>query len=190
MNALSRERSKVSLHVLNAADATFECTFGRGCEGDCCKNGRPVLYPDEIERLDANLEKILSELLPAAREIVKAHGYRSARTSARLPLARVVNGWCVFFNEGCSLHRLGEAEGDKFRYKPAACALFPLDMDEHDQWYFRQWGYKREKWDLFCLNPANTTIKAADSCQGEMALAAHFDAEYEARMKRAAEKGS
>jgi hypothetical protein len=173
----------VQLPVLNAADATFECTFGRGCKGECCRNGRPVLYPDEIERLDSILDRMLGELTPAARAVVESRGYRSARKRMRLPMARVVNGWCVFFNEGCTLHRIGEAEGDMYRYKPAACALFPLDMDEHDQWYFRQKGYKKEKWSLFCLDPKNTDARAVESCQAEMALAARFDAEYEARTK-------
>ncbi len=177
------DRMAVPLPVLNLAQATFECTFGRGCDGLCCKNGRPVLYPEEIERLDANLHKILPGLTPQARRVVEKEGYRSGRRRIGLPTGRVVSGWCVFFNNGCVLHRLGEAEGDKYRYKPAACALFPLDMDEHDRWYFRQSGFKKEKWDLFCLNPANTTVKAADSCQAEMALAARFDAEYEARMR-------
>ena len=54
-----------------------------------------------------------------------------------LPMLRVVNGWCVFFNQGCVLHKVGAVEGDKYRYKPAACALFPLARDEHDQWYPR-----------------------------------------------------
>ena len=69
-------------------------------------------------------------------------------------MARVSDGWCVFFNEGCVLHRLGVAEGDPFRFKPAACSLFPLARDERDRWYVRQKGYKGEVWDLRCLDPA------------------------------------
>ena len=38
-------------------------------------------------------------------------------------MMRVVDGWCVFFNQGCVLHKLGASEGDKFRYKPAPCSL-------------------------------------------------------------------
>jgi hypothetical protein len=144
-----------------------------------------VLYSDEIERIDACLEKVLPELRPAARALVERVGYRSKRTRIGLPTTRVVDGWCVFFNNGCTLHKVGTLEGDTYRYKPAACALFPLDMDEHDQWYVRQWGYKNEKWRLFCLNPANSTARAQDSCREEMALAARFDAEYEARQRAA-----
>jgi hypothetical protein len=90
-------------------------------------------------------------------------------------MARVVGGWCVFFHEGCVLHKIGGAEGDVFRYKPAACALFPLAKNAQDQWYVRQWGYEDEKWDLFCLRPDHSATPAAESLRGEIALAASFE---------------
>jgi hypothetical protein len=83
----------------------------------------------------------------------------------------------VFFNKGCVLHKVGAAEGDSYRYKPAACALFPLARDEHDRWYVRQRAYKGEKWDLFCLDPANTSVPASESLRAEVALARRYDAE-------------
>src|SRR5947209_2165626 len=144
-----------NLPVINLAEARFECTFGRGCEGICCRNGRPMFYPDEMERIDAHLYKFLPELRPAARELVEQQGYLSQRRRLGLPMLRVVDGWCVFFNQGCVLHKIGAEEGDAYRYKPAACALFPLAKDEHDQWYVRQQGYQEERWNLFCLDPNN-----------------------------------
>jgi len=54
-----------SLPLLNLSEAKYECIFGRGCDGICCQNGRPPIYPDEEERLRGHLEKFLPELLPA-----------------------------------------------------------------------------------------------------------------------------
>ena len=121
------------LPVLNLNEATFDCTFGRGCDGVCCRNGRPPIYPDEQVILDANLSRILPALRPEARALVEARGYVSRRVKAGLHTLRVINGWCVFFNRGCVLHRMGAAEGNKFRYKPSICAIFPLGKDEHNQ---------------------------------------------------------
>lgn len=169
-----------SLPVLNLQETAYECTFGRGCEGVCCRNGRPGVYPDEVERLDANLDKFVPLLRPEARAAVEEAGYLSARRRHGLPLLRVVQGWCVFFNQGCVLHRVGDAEGDKYRYKPAPCALFPLARDADDHWYVRQWGLNGEKWDLFCLNPQATRVPAAESLRDEVAQAARYTAEEQA----------
>ncbi len=167
---------KNDLPIVNLETAKYECTFGRGCEGVCCKEGRPIIYADEVERLDANLvEKILPLMRPEARERVKKHGYLSGQTRFSLPTLRRSAGWCVFFNQGCVLHTLGEAEGDVFRYKPAVCALFPIQQDKHDNWYVRQHGFKGEKWDLFCLNPLQSPVPAGESLRAEIALAQRFD---------------
>ena len=68
------------------------------------------------------------------------------------------------------LHKVGAAEGDKFRYKPAPCSLFPLEPDDHGAWYVRQHGYKGEQWDLFCLAPDASPLPAAESLAAELAL--------------------
>jgi hypothetical protein len=164
-----------SLPVINLAEAKFECIYGRGCDGVCCRNGRPMLDAKETENLDANLARILPHLTPAARKLVEQQGYLSRRRKMGLPMVRVIDGWCVFFNEGCVLHKLGAAEGDAFRYKPVECALFPLARDEHDRWYVRQKGYKGEPWnDLFCLDPANTSKRAAETLGEEIELARRY----------------
>jgi hypothetical protein len=169
-----------SLPVINLDGARFECTFGRGCDGVCCRDGRPMFYPDEVERIDAGLAKFLPHLRPGARALVERQGYLSGRRKYGLPQARVQGGWCVFFNQGCVLHRVGAEEGDKYRYKPAACALFPLAKDDHDRWYVRQKGYQGEKWRLFCLEPPAGSAPAAESLRDEMALAARYDEEARA----------
>jgi hypothetical protein len=170
-----------SLPVVNLSEAKYECIYGRGCDGICCRNGRPGIDPDERERLDDNLDKFLPHLRPEARAVVEAEGYLSRRTRHGLPMLRVVEGWCVFFHQGCALHKVGAEEGDKYRYKPAACALFPLARDEHDRWYVRQWAYKDEPWDLFCLNPNASPRPAAESLREEIELARRYTEEEQAR---------
>jgi hypothetical protein len=166
-----------SLPVLNLAEAKFECTFGRGCDGICCQNGRPEIYPEELVYLDAHMWRFLPELRPEARQLIEDQGYLSKRHRHGLPMLRTVKGWCVFFNQGCVLHKVGAAEGDRYRYKPAACSLFPLAKDENDRWYVRQQGYKNEKWDLFCLDPKQSQSAAAETLVEEAALARRYDGE-------------
>jgi hypothetical protein len=168
----------VSLPIINLAQAKFECTYGRGCEGTCCREGHPIVYPEEIERLDANLHRFLPALRPEARKVIQTKGYLTEQRRLEQRMVRSAAGWCVFFNHGgCVLHRAGEAEGDRFKYKPAACSLFPLQQDESDRWYVRQKGFNSEKWKLFCLDPTVSAVPAAESLQVEIALAKRFDDE-------------
>jgi hypothetical protein len=169
-----------TLPVINLSEAKFECTFGRGCEGICCRNGRPPVYPEEADLIEENLEKFKEEMRPAAVAAVEKEGFLSERIKSGLPMLRVVEGWCIFFNQGCVLHKVGAAEGDKYRYKPAPCALFPLARDEKDRWYVRQKGVKGEVWDLFCLDPQTPAPPAAESLGEELELAARYMAEEEA----------
>jgi hypothetical protein len=160
-----------SLPVVNLPEARFECVFGRGCDGLCCQNGRPPVRPEESARLDAHLARFLPELRPEARRVVERDGYLSRRRKDSMPMLRVVGGWCVFFNRGCVLHKAGAAEGDKYRYKPLRCSLFPLDQDEQGRWHVRQHGSRGEDWDLFCLDPSASATPAAESLAEEIALA-------------------
>src|SRR5688500_17639583 len=142
------------LPVLNQATAHFECTFGRGCIGLCCQEARPPLYEEDVAQIDSVLPRVLPLLRPSARAMIEKQGFLTPRFKRiGLPVLRVSGGWCVFFNEGCVLHKVGAMDGDKYRYKPALCSLFPLQVDRNDNWYIRQKGYKSEKWDLFCLDP-------------------------------------
>src|SRR5207253_3769634 len=130
-----------------------ECVYGRGCEGVCCRNGRPPVAPAAAERIRANLDKFLPHLRPEAGAVVVKDGFVSKRTKRGQPMLRVVGGWCIFFHQGCVLHKVGAVEGDKYRYKPAPCGLFPLAKNDKGEWYVRQQGYDGEAWDLFCLAP-------------------------------------
>jgi hypothetical protein len=80
----------------------------------------------------------------------------------------VVDGWCLFFNEGCVLHKVGAADGDKWRYKPWRCVAFPLDQTETGNWHVRQWNSNGEAWNLFCLNPAESPRPATESLVEEI----------------------
>ena len=160
-----------SLSVLNLSEATFECTFGRGCDGTCCRNGRPPISVAEAVRIKRNLGKFLPALRPEARSLVQSGGFLSRRRKSGKPMLRVLDGWCVFFNQGCVLHKVGAVEGNWYRYKPAPCALFPLQKDDRGRWYVRQHGYKGERWDLFCLAPGRSFVHAVQSLQEELALA-------------------
>lgn len=177
---------KLPIPVVNADTATFECTFGRGCEGLCCKNGRPGLQEGEQKLLQKNLKRILPLLTPEAKAIVEKQGVVTKRYRNGLPMAAVTDGWCVFFNKGCVLHKLGALEGDFLKYKPQQCAIFPLLWDDAGEWYVRQWNYKGEEWnDLFCLNPKESKKKAVESLESELNLAATIDVSPEDDLKKA-----
>ena len=75
------------------------------------------------------------------------------------------------------LHKVGAEEGDKNRYKPAVCALFPIAKDQRDRWQVRQKGYNGEVWDLFCLDPKASAVPAAVSLKDEIALTQQFSRE-------------
>jgi hypothetical protein len=158
--------------VTNAATATFDCTFGRGCDGVCCSNGRPSVTPAEQARIAAVLPRVLPLLRPDARRLIEEAGVVSNRRKLGQPMVRVSGGWCVFFNKGCTLHTVGAEDGAAFQYKPTQCALVPLEPDDAGGWYVRQWGHHGEQWDLFCLNARASPRPAAESLAGEIALAA------------------
>jgi Fe-S-cluster containining protein len=165
----------VSLPVVNAATATFECTFGRGCDGKCCSNGRPSVGPTEMAAIRAVLPRALPLMRPEARKAV-ADDFVSRRTKLDQPMLKVAAGWCVFFHKGCVLHTLGAEDGEAYQYKPTQCALFPLEPNGDGTWYVRQHGYNGEKWDLFCLSPKNSTVPAVESLAPEIELAARLEA--------------
>ena len=172
--------SRVSLPMLNLAEAHYECTFGRGCEGICCQDGKPPLFLDEVERIDANIDRIVPRLRPEAQRVAKKKGYLDGRSEPDRPYVRTVQGWCIFFNKGCVLHTLGAEEGNKDKYKPRECAWFPLWHDNKGNWFVRQTGYQGEPWDLFCINPAITSTPAAGTVQDEIAVVQRFLGEREA----------
>lgn len=162
---------KLSLDIINLKQATFDCSFGRGCDGICCQNGRPPVPANEARQIQKVLRRALPNLTPKARALVEKQGFLSRRMKDGSPMLRVVDNWCVFFNKGCVLHKLGMEDGDAYQYKPAVCAMFPLEHDQAGNWYIRQWKFGNEDWDLFCLNPKNSKRRASESLQSEIKLA-------------------
>lgn len=134
------------------------------------------MFADEAQRIRTSLDKLLPLMRLDAAALTAKRGFMSRRRKSGTTTLRVVNGWCVFFNAGCVLHRLGAAEGDKFRYKPFACATFPLERHATRGWYVRQKGLLGEVWDLFCLDPEATQSAASATLTEELALIAAADA--------------
>ena len=159
-----------SLPVLNLNEAKFDCIFGRGCDGICCATGKPPVSEDDIARIEQALPKVLPHLREPARKKIEKVGYLSNWRKQGKQTLRVADGWCVFFNKGCILHKAGMEEGDSFKYKPVLCAVFPLDLNDEGKWYIRQHGYEEEQWDLFCLNPKASPRPATETMKDELAL--------------------
>ena len=160
-----------ALRVLNLEEARFECTFGRGCAGICCRNGRPPIYADDEARIAGHPDRFLALMRPEARELLLKEGFLTHRRKDRQFTLRVIAGWCIFFHEGCVLEKAGLEEGDRLRYKPLQCALFPLEQNGRGDWFVRQKGYGREDWDLPCLDPGCGAPPAAETLREELALA-------------------
>jgi len=167
------------MEIVNLDRARFECTYGRGCDVICCREGRPLVYADEVARIGGIVERLLPVLRPEARAEIRRRGWLTKRTRYGERVVRNAGGWCVFFQMGCVLHRAGLEEGEPFRYKPAVCSLFPIQSDERGRWYVRQKGFNGERWDLWCLDPAATEKKASETLTAEIALAEKFDEEAE-----------
>ena len=164
--------SKTSLVVVNGATATFDCSFGRGCVGLCCQHGEPSVTPAEYARIKDHMPQVIPHLRPEAAKSLESQDFIGADIKLGNPMVRVVDGWCLFFNEGCVLHKVGALEGNFSKYKPIQCTMFPLEPNGDGSWYVRQWHHEGEEWnDLFCLNPANTPLKAVDTLAPEIAVA-------------------
>ena len=151
--------------VVNLKTAHFDCVYPT-CGGICCMNGRPAVEKSEQAAIEANLAKFLPHLRPSARRAIEKAGFLSDQEKEGLPTLKVNQGWCAFFKDGCVLHQVGADEGDRFKYKPWRCAVFPLTRDKKNgEWFVRQRGQRNEAWDLFCLNPEESP-KTADATLG------------------------
>ena len=163
-----RRGAPPALEIENIATATFKCVFPV-CGGICCKNGRPPVEPEEQRRIDANLKRFLPHLRESAQKHIAKFGWLTKRIAARYRTIAVEGGWCVFANGGCMLQKVGALDGDPWKYKPSVCIRFPLAKTRRGKWFVRQWGYKAEEWDLFCLNPNENPTPAGESLAAEIA---------------------
>jgi len=163
------------LAVLNIETARFACVYP-SCGGACCKESRPPIEPGEDARIRENLPKFLPLMRPGARRRAERSDFRTARSKAGRPMLAVVDRYCIFWNDGCVLHKVGATEGDKNRYKPSTCITFPLDEARDGEWYVRQWGAYDEGWDLACLDPKASQRMPSESLAEEIAFAGRMHA--------------
>ncbi len=163
-------KSPRRLSVLNVDTARFACVYP-SCGGACCKESRPPIEPGEDARIRKNMTKFLPLMRPKARRRVETGDFRTARSKAGRPMLAVIDRYCIFWNDGCVLHKVGATEGDKNRYKPGTCITFPLDEAREGEWYVRQWGAFDEGWDLTCLDPKASKKKPTESLAEEIAFA-------------------
>ena len=149
--------------VENLETAHYRCHFPR-CGGVCCKNGRPGVTPEEINCIEKHLKKFLPLMRPEARKKLEKLGFMTKRFKDGRKTMALSHGWCIFNHDGCVLQKVGMAEGDKWKYKPHICVLFPVDSVDgrEEQWFIRQKGYRVEGWDeLYCLSRTLTEKKPA-----------------------------
>lgn len=163
----------------NLDTAKFECVYPT-CGGACCKNGRPPLEHAEEARVAKNLAKFLPHVRPKARRVIESRGFMTRRVKDGLHTAAVSEGWCVFENGGCVLHKVGAEEGDAWKYKPWRCVAFPLERPAPKEAYVRQWALHGEAWDIFCLNPEESDKTARDTLKAEAAFVRELDGGKEA----------
>jgi hypothetical protein len=176
-------KEPLALDVENGDTATFKCVFPV-CGGICCKQGRPPVEPDEQARIERHLGKMLPHLRPSARAHIEKHGWLTNRVKDGHRTIAVEGGWCVFEHQGCTFQKVGMLEGKPWAYKPSACIRFPLEKTKGGTWYIRQWEYRGEGWDLFCLNPKENPMLAVDGLKDEIA----FSAEREKKLARERKK--
>ena len=86
---MAQKSRKFPLPNLNVDTATFECSFGKGCEGVCCQAGRPPVTEEEKKRIDDNLDKFLPHLTPAARKEVEDAGLQPGGTRRQVTVRDV-----------------------------------------------------------------------------------------------------
>mgnify|MGYP003336204447 CR=1 FL=1 len=91
MPATTRPNPRVALTVINGDTARFECTYGRGCEGICCQQGRPPVDARQQAEIDGLRERWFPLLRPEARSLVERDGWLSRRVKAGDRMVRVAD---------------------------------------------------------------------------------------------------
>ena len=71
------------------AIVTWNIQNGRGCDGVCCREGEPPVYPEEVAEIGPALPRLLPLLRPAARAVVAADGFLGGLHPLGLPKLRV-----------------------------------------------------------------------------------------------------
>ena len=172
------------LPIVNLDEARFECTFGRGCDGVCCKEGRPLVYPDEVGRIAEALEKLQVEAPPRGPGGRGEEGVPQRPASPGPPRPAQRRRLVPVLPRGMPPAPTRAGGRGQVPVQAGRLLLFPIQQDEHDRWYIRQRGFHRETWDLFCLDPRIHPRPAAETLVEEIALAKRFDDEAKAATPR------
>ena len=126
-----------TLVSLDVVEKYFECDLDI-CLGECCIEGDAgaPLLPEEKERLDALLPKVMPYLLPAAQEVAREQGASYVDEEGAL-VTSIVNGKdCIFtcYAPGgkclCVLEKLRREGHDEF-FKPISCSLYPIRLKDY-----------------------------------------------------------
>lgn len=133
---------------LDLVEKYFFCNLD-DCLGECCIEGDAgaPLLPEEKERLEALLPRILPYLSEKARKIVEEEGISYVDEEGDLVTQLVDGANCVFTTfapDGKCLCALEKAarEGEKDFFKPISCALYPVRVKEYDSFTavnFHRW---------------------------------------------------
>ena len=128
---------KDSLVSLDVVERYFECDLDT-CLGECCIEGDAgaPLLPEEKERLDALLQKVMPHLSPAAQKVAQEQGASYVDEEGDL-VTSIVNGKdCIFTTYApggkclCILEKLRREGHDEF-FKPISCSLYPIRLKDY-----------------------------------------------------------
>lgn len=126
-----------TLVSLDVVERYFECDLDT-CLGECCIEGDAgaPLLPEEKERLDNLLPKVMPMMSPAAQEVAELQGASYVDEEGDL-VTSIVNGKdCIFtcYASGgkclCLLEKLRREGHDEF-FKPISCSLYPVRLKDY-----------------------------------------------------------
>ena len=129
---------KDKLVSLDLVERFFHCDLD-DCLGECCIEGDAgaPLLPEERDRLQEMLPRILPYLSEKARKVVEEEGLSYIDQDGDLVTQLVDGANCVFTSfapDGKCLCALEKArrEGEQDFFKPISCALYPVRLKEYD----------------------------------------------------------
>lgn len=126
-----------TLVSLDVVERFFECDLDT-CLGECCIEGDAgaPLLPEEKERLDALMPRLMPYLSPRAQEVAREQGSSYIDEEGDL-VTSIVNGKdCIFtcYAPGgkclCILEKL-RREGCNEFFKPISCSLYPVRLKNY-----------------------------------------------------------
>ncbi|HPQ39653.1 MAG TPA: DUF3109 family protein [bacterium] len=143
----------------------FACPY-HDCGGMCCVNGDSgaPAEPEEIERIEREIEAIRPALDPASREWIDANGVVETRGNRVSIQCLAGHGRCVFFTEGpdgkgCILETRSRAMGIP-TLRPLSCRLFPLRIRHYNGLTVLDYEVWQE-----CKKAWQSTVPLVETCR-------------------------